>query len=319
LGEMDAAVTFTIKCLDSAKPEDLEDFQDFLCALVKTSGMLDEADAPISGVTPLVTDGLMYGEKFFRVTCPLKSELSGMGAGVIQAAGVNHVEVEFKVDETNRAAFFSVDLNVSRNAIELAQEMAGFPAELADFAKMYNESEMSFKFKSWDHLVGNAIIGELIPDPLKDECEAILSGSSGFDPLASKMATILLQELVINDNNGTFGPFFAKAMACFLEVIDVQFVVGNTLFKCDVSAPGLIQKFNVPLPDVPVPNEDEIDPANYPSPYTAPLHEHEMTLQQGLYGGLGYACDKCGEYGRTYGYHCDLCQYDLHPKCALDQ
>lgn len=39
----------------------------------------------------------------FRITCPLKAELSGMSAGVIQAAGVNTVEVELKVDETNRS------------------------------------------------------------------------------------------------------------------------------------------------------------------------------------------------------------------------
>jgi len=318
IGEMDSAVTFTIKCLDGVKQEDLDDFQDFLTALVKTSGMLEESDAPISAITPLVTDGLMYGEKFFRITCPLKAELSGMSAGVIQAAGVNHVEMELKVDENNQAAYFSVDLNVSRNAIELAQEMAGLPAELASFAQMYNESDMSFKFKSWTQMAGNPIIGEIIPNEMKDECEAILSGSTGFDPLAVKLATLTLQELVVNDSNGTFGPFFAKAMACFLEVVDVQFVVGNALFKCDVFAPGLIQKFNVPVPETPN-TEEEIDASNYPSTYTLPLHEHELVLHTGLYGGMGYACEKCGEFGKGHGYHCDICQYDLHPKCALDQ
>jgi len=315
---MDSAVTFTIRCLDNVKQDDLEDFMDFLNALVKTSGLLEESEAPISAVTPLVTDGMAYGEKYFRITCPLKAELSGMSVGVIQAAGVNHVELEFKVDQTSQAAFFSVDLNVSRNAIELAQEMAGMPPEIASFAQMYNESDMSFKFKSWNNLVGNAIIGELIPNEISEECQSVLSGSAGFDLLATKIANMMLQELVVNENNGTFGPFYSKAMACFNEVVDVQFVVGNALFKCDIQAPGLVQKFKVPVPDT-ADEGEEIDPSNYPSPYTCELHEHELTLQNGLYGGMGYACDKCGEYGKKHGYHCDICQYDLHPKCALDQ
>jgi nucleoredoxin len=48
-------------------------------------------------------------------------------------------------------------------------------------------------------------------------------------------------------------------------------------------------------------------------------HEHELTLLNNLYGGMGFACEKCQEYGTGYAYHCELCQYDLHPKCALDQ
>jgi hypothetical protein len=53
----------------------------------------------------------------------------------------------------------------------------------------------------------------------------------------------------VKEQNGTFGPFFAKAMACFQELETVQFVVANSVFKCDITAPNLVQKFNVPLPD----------------------------------------------------------------------
>jgi len=97
--------------------------------------------------------------------------------------------------------------------------------------------------------------------------------------------------------------------------VDVQFVVGNSVFKCDITAPNLVQKFSVPIPG----NDDEeaFDPSNYPSIYTYESHEHELTLQTGLYGGIGYACEKCQEYGKNYGYHCEICQFDLHPKCAL--
>jgi len=107
-------------------------------------------------------------------------------------------------------------------------------------------------------------------------------------------------------------------MACFQELETVQFIVGNSVFKCDIFAPNLVQQFNVLLPEIEK-TEEDIDPSNYPSPYTAPSHDHELTLQTNLYGGMGYACEKCQEYGSTYGYHCEICQYDLHPKCTLDQ
>jgi hypothetical protein len=51
LEENDSAVVFTLKCLPNATQEDLTDFSDFVKVLVKSSGMLEEADAPISAVT----------------------------------------------------------------------------------------------------------------------------------------------------------------------------------------------------------------------------------------------------------------------------
>lgn len=316
LGEMDSALTFQIKCLPNVTEADLQDFCDFVTVMVKTSGILDEVDAPFSAITPSFGPGSTYGEMVYRITCPLKAELSGMSAGVIQAAGVNTVEVELKVDEVNKSGMFSLDLDVSRNAIELAQEMAGLPPELASFAQMYNEADMTFKFKTWEHLVGNAIIGELIPNEFKDEIEAVLSGN-GVEQLLKAFAKKIVDELVVNEKNKTFAPFYNKAMMCFQELENIQFVVGNSLFKCDVVAPGLIQQLKV---DVPEDNDDEvIDPTNYPATYTCPSHAHELTLQTNLYGGMGFACEKCQKYGKTYGYHCDICQYDLHTQCALDQ
>jgi len=317
LDENDTAVSFAIKCLPNAKQSDIDDFIDFMAALIKTSEMLEESEFPFMAVNPTYTEE-SYGEKVFRVTCPLKSELSGMAVGVVQAAGVNHVEVELRVDEKNQSGCFALDVDVSRNAIELAQEMAGLPAEIASFAQMYNESDMTFKFKSWNHLANNPVIGELVPKEFAEEVQSFLNGS-GVETLAKKLSQQALQELVVNDSNGVFGPFFAKAMACFLEITDVQFVVGNAVFKCKIEAPGLIQQFNVPIPDSPNKDDENIDPTNYPSPFTAPHHEHELTLTNNLYGGIGFACDKCSTFGRTYAYHCEICQYDLHPKCALDQ
>ncbi|KAL6878463.1 hypothetical protein ACP4OV_012633 [Aristida adscensionis] len=46
------------------------------------------------------------------------------------------------------------------------------------------------------------------------------------------------------------------------------------------------------------------------------LHdEHELVLmRRGTYG-----CDGCEEMGSTWSYRCDECDFDLHPKCALEE
>lgn len=44
----------------------------------------------------------------------------------------------------------------------------------SNLQEMYNEADMTFKFKTWEHLVGNAIVGELIPNEFKDEIEAVV-------------------------------------------------------------------------------------------------------------------------------------------------
>lgn len=51
LGEMDSALTFQIKCLPNVTEADLQDFCDFVTVMVKTSGILDEVDAPFSAIT----------------------------------------------------------------------------------------------------------------------------------------------------------------------------------------------------------------------------------------------------------------------------
>jgi len=288
----------------------------FFQVLVKTSGVLEQTEFPFGTATTSITPGASYGEKFFRVTCPLKPELSGMSSGIIQSAGINHVDIEFKLDETNKSAYLGVDVNVSRNAIELAQEMAGFPGELACFAHMYNECDLTLKFKSFEQMAGNAIVAEVVPKEILEEFNNVLNGA-GIQVLIRKISEKLVEELIVNEQNGTFGPFFSKAMSCFEELTDVQFVVGNLIFKIEVFAPALIQQFNIPLPEIK--DEEAIEPSNYPSQYTTSLHEHELNLQTNLYAGLGYICEKCQEYGSTYGYHCEACQYDLHPNCALQQ
>ncbi|XXG40725.1 hypothetical protein AAC387_Pa01g1371 [Persea americana] len=46
------------------------------------------------------------------------------------------------------------------------------------------------------------------------------------------------------------------------------------------------------------------------------LHtEHELNLQR----RRGYSCNGCGMAGRGWSYYCKECNFDLHPKCALEE
>ena len=46
------------------------------------------------------------------------------------------------------------------------------------------------------------------------------------------------------------------------------------------------------------------------------LHEeHELVLARRNI----FQCDGCDEEGHVWSYYCDECEFDLHPKCALDE
>jgi len=47
-------------------------------------------------------------------------------------------------------------------------------------------------------------------------------------------------------------------------------------------------------------------------------HEHPVELVASVYRG-SYGCDGCGTSGSGWVYHCEACQYDLHPKCAKQE
>jgi hypothetical protein len=321
---MDSALIFSIKCLPNCLDSDLEDFSDLLSAAILTSQILKKnTDMPIESVTISIQEE-SYGEKYFYVTCPLKSEISGMVSGVIQASGINHVDVELKVDEKNQSACFALDVDLSRNVIELAQEMADLPQELASFAQMYNEADLVFKFKTWENLVGNELLTKLIPNRIATECEQVMSGAV-LEILLKKVTEIFLSKVMDEKEKFIIASMYTKAMTCLQELRNISFVVNNSVFKCDVVVPNLIQQLQVALPDGwddDENNNKNFDPSFHPSPYTVSSHEHELTLQKNLYGGLGYICDSCknGErFNRGYGYHCEICQYDLHPNCALEQ
>jgi len=57
-------------------------------------------------------------------------------------------------------------------------------------------------------------------------------------------------------------------------------------------------------------NNEKIE--KLPKKVKVPDHEHELELRKSVYEGM-YGCNGCGELGTGWAYHCDECQYDLHP------
>jgi hypothetical protein len=47
-------------------------------------------------------------------------------------------------------------------------------------------------------------------------------------------------------------------------------------------------------------------------------HDHVLKWNESVYQG-NYSCDLCEERGDGIAYHCDECNFDLHPVCALDR
>ncbi|MQL79567.1 hypothetical protein Taro_012021 [Colocasia esculenta] len=53
----------------------------------------------------------------------------------------------------------------------------------------------------------------------------------------------------------------------------------------------------------------------WPKELTHQLHEeHELVLTR----RIGYICDACDKGGAGWSFYCDECDFDLHPKCALE-
>ncbi|KAL6509022.1 hypothetical protein OROGR_023129 [Orobanche gracilis] len=53
---------------------------------------------------------------------------------------------------------------------------------------------------------------------------------------------------------------------------------------------------------------------SWPKKTTNELHDHELDLTKRMV----YNCDSCDEEGRGWSYYCEDCDFDLHPKCALE-
>lgn len=63
---------------------------------------------------------------------------------------------------------------------------------------------------------------------------------------------------------------------------------------------------------------DEEKMKAFPKQVKDARHEHPLNLVPTVYAG-SYGCDGCGNSGSGWVYHCDECQYDLHPACAKQE
>ncbi|XP_027345973.1 probable nucleoredoxin 1 [Abrus precatorius] len=60
--------------------------------------------------------------------------------------------------------------------------------------------------------------------------------------------------------------------------------------------------------------ENEETRKGWPEKLTDETHKHELVLTRRRI----YNCDGCDEEGRLWSYYCEECDFDLHPKCALE-
>ncbi|KAK7361848.1 hypothetical protein VNO77_03933 [Canavalia gladiata] len=60
--------------------------------------------------------------------------------------------------------------------------------------------------------------------------------------------------------------------------------------------------------------EHEETAKGWPEKVTHETHEHKLVLTRRMV----YGCDGCDEEGHIWSYYCDECDFDLHPKCALE-
>ncbi|KAE9446128.1 hypothetical protein C3L33_21980, partial [Rhododendron williamsianum] len=61
--------------------------------------------------------------------------------------------------------------------------------------------------------------------------------------------------------------------------------------------------------------ENEEMAKGWPKKVKHELHEHELELIH----RPEYGCDGCKEGGAVWSFYCDECDFDLHPKCALEE
>lgn len=61
--------------------------------------------------------------------------------------------------------------------------------------------------------------------------------------------------------------------------------------------------------------EEEETAKGWPEKVTHETHEHELVLTRRKV----YYCDGCNEQGYAWSYYCGECDFDLHPKCVLEE
>jgi len=174
----------------------------------------------------------------FNIVFQLKPEVGGMVSGVVEAV-VRHVDIRLNFDRPNYSGHVLIDLRGSRNMLELATEMADFPAPLAQLAQLYDSLETTLRFKSILHLASSDFIKQNLPATVQEEFQGIAKGD-GLDPLLALFFTALFQEVSHSnaDSVRDLNNYMNIAFRNFKAIHGVKVVFGNAVFSLDINLPG---------------------------------------------------------------------------------
>jgi len=181
--------------------------------------------------------------------------------------------------EINYAGHFFCNLQGSRNMLELAQEMAGFPPELAQLAQMYDSSETTLRFKTVTHLTDHEFLKE-VPAEAQTYIKSVLKGD-GLTPLLGLLMTALFKAMEESSIDIDLVKSFLDAAFHNLGFLKgVQAVFGYACFDLDVNLPDFIPACRTQLQSlqtpVPKPAVVHANPQHQPADV-----QHNPVAQQG--------------------------------------
>jgi len=231
-------VVATLVCKATADASELEILRSTLEALLKQA-VAEAPELPLAEAQVKLSshDGVQH----MIIVASLSPDVSAIASSLIEAVA-RKVEFQVNFDSAAYAIHLRADLEASRNALELAQEMAGLPPAIAQLAQLYDCSESTLRFKSIRHLAGNQLIQEELPSAIQDAAGKLVAGE-GFDAIIKFFLVTVLRELDMDDPGLTdqVKPYLGLGFSNIASIKCVQAVFGNTsLLTLDFNAPGFL-------------------------------------------------------------------------------
>jgi hypothetical protein len=266
VGDDAACILVTFECRSDASLPELEtlkkELQDFL-------DQIFEGNRNIPLVSPKVNLHIKDSQRVFYISAQFPPDVSAMSTGLIDAV-LRIVDVQINLDRNNYAGHFFCNLQGSRNMLELAQEMAGFPPELAQLAQMYDSSETTLRFKTVTQLKDHDFLKD-VPPEAQTYIKAVLKGE-GLTPLLGLLMTALLKAMEEGSLDVDLVKSFLDTAFQNLGTLQgVQAVFGYACFDLNVNLPDFIPACQTQLQNLqPVPkpvvsrNNPPVVPANPP-------------------------------------------------------
>jgi hypothetical protein len=232
-------IVFSLLCKETADASELEILRSTLEAMTKQA-LQEMPEMPFT--QPKVEISVQEGKTHFVVVLEISPDISAIAGGVIESVA-RKLKAEINFDKDAYAIHLLVDVQASRNILELAQEMAGLPASLAQLAQLFDASESTFRFKSIKHLAENQFIQTELPSPFRETVQSLIAGS-GFDAMIGFFMESLFREIDVSEpgTSEQIKPYLALGFNNIASIKSVSAVFGNTsLFTLDVNAPGFLE------------------------------------------------------------------------------